>query len=137
MKITIICDVPLKENNGTAIAALNLIHFLKKQGHLLKIICPESDIPLLEDEIRVPKINFFFFNGYVEKNGVTLGKPEKKILRAAIEDADVVHLLVPFALSRAAIKIARPLGIPLTASFHCQAENLSNHIKLMNNQWFN
>lgn len=101
MKITIICDVPLKENNGTAIAALNLIHFLKKQGHLLKIICPESDIPLLEDEIRVPKINFFFFNGYVEKNGVTLGKPEKKILRAAIEDADVVHLLVPFALSRA------------------------------------
>ena len=78
MKITIICDVPLKENNGTAIAALNLIHFLKKQGHFLKIICPESDIPLLEDEIRVPKINFFFFNGYVEKNGVTLGKPEKK-----------------------------------------------------------
>ena len=137
MKITIICDVPLKENNGTAIAALNLIHFLKKQGHLLKIICPESDIPLLEDEIRVPKINFFFFNGYVEKNGVTLGKPEKKILRAAIVGADVVHLLLPFALSRAAIKISRSLGIPLTASFHCQAENLSNHIKLMNNQWFN
>lgn len=63
--------------------------------------------------------------------------PRKKSSGRAIEDADVVHLLVPFALSRAAIKIARPLGIPLTASFHCQAENLSNHIKLMNNQWFN
>lgn len=35
MKIAIICDVPLKENNGTAIAALNLIRFLKN-----------ADIPL-------------------------------------------------------------------------------------------
>lgn len=50
---------------------------------------------------------------------------------------DVVHLLVPFSLSRAAVKIARSLGVPITASFHCQAENVSNHIKMMNNQWFN
>lgn len=137
MKIAIICDVPLKENNGTAIAALNLIRFLKKRGHSLTIVCPESDIPKMEDEIRVPKINFLFLNGYVEKNGVTLARPEKKILKKVIENADVVHLLVPFSLSRAAIKIAHSLGVPVTASFHCQAENISNHLKLMNNQWFN
>lgn len=137
MKIAIICDVPLKENNGTAIAALNLIRFLKKRGHSLIIVCPESDIPKMEDEIRVPKINFLFLNGYVEKNGVTLARPEKKILKKVIENVDVVHLLVPFSLSRAAVKIARSLGVPITASFHCQAENVSNHIKLMNNQWFN
>lgn len=137
MKIAIICDVPLKENNGTAIAALNLIHFLKKRGHSLTIVCPESDIPKMEDEIRVPKINFFFLNGYVEKNGVTLARPEKRILKKVIENVDVVHLLVPFSLSRAAVKIARSLGVPITASFHCQAENVSNHIKMMNNQWFN
>ena len=123
MKIAIICDVPLKENNGTAIAALNLIRFLKKRGHSLIIVCPESDIPKMEDEIRVPKINFLFLNGYVEKNGVTLARPEKRILKKVIENVDVVHLLVPFSLSRAAVKIARSLGVPITASFHCQAEN--------------
>ena len=137
MNITIVCDVPLKENNGTVVAAMNLIRFLKKQGHALTIVCPESDVPLLEGEVRVPKINFLFLNGYVEKNGVTLGKPQKKVLRAAIENADVVHLLIPFILARAALKIAKELDIPVTASFHCQAENLSNHLKMMNNQWFN
>lgn len=91
----------------------------------------------MEDEIRVPKINFLFLNGYVEKNGVTLARPEKRILKKVIENVDVVHLLVPFSLSRAAVKIARSLGVPITASFHCQAENVSNHIKMMNNQWFN
>lgn len=137
MKITIICDVPLKENNGTAIAALNLIRFLKERGHELTIVCPESDLPVMEGEVRVPKINFLFLNGYVEKNGVTLARPQKKLLRAAIENADVVHLLIPLVLARSAVKIARSLHIPLTASFHCQAENLSNHLKMMNNKWFN
>lgn len=137
MNITIVSDIPLKENNGTAVAAMNLIRYLKKQGHRLTIVCPDSDLPVMEGEVRVPKINFLFLNGYVEKNGVALGKPQKKILRSAIEGADVVHLLVPFILSRAALKITRELGIPVTASFHCQAENLSNHLKMMNNQWFN
>ncbi len=137
MKITIICDIPLKENNGTAIAAMNLIRFLKKQGHTLVVVSPESDIPKLDEEVRVPKINFLFLNNYVEKNGVTLGKPQKKVLAAAIENADVVHLLMPLILSRAALKIARALDVPVTASFHCQAENFSNHLKMMNNQWFN
>ena len=52
MKIAIICDVPLKENNGTAIAALNLIRFLKKRGHSLIIVCPESDIPKMDFPTR-------------------------------------------------------------------------------------
>lgn len=137
MKITIVSDIPLKENNGTAVAAVNLIRFLKERGHELTVVCPESELPMMDCEVRVPKINFLFLNGYVEKNGVALGKPQKKVLRSAIEGADVVHLLVPFILSRAALKIAAELGIPVTASFHCQAENLSNHLKLMNNQWFN
>ena len=87
MNITIVCDVPLKENNGTVVAAMNLIRFLKKQGHALTIVCPESDVPLLEGEVRVPKINFLFLNGYVEKNGVTLGYPEGDVGRIKTQQA--------------------------------------------------
>ena len=137
MNVTIICDVLGEPNNGTTIATLNLIHYLTDKGHRVKIVSADADTTGKENYYTVPALNLGPFNAALKRNGVRLAKSDKKILTQAIEDADVVHLLVPFALSRAAIKIARPLGIPLTASFHCQAENLSNHIKLMNNQWFN
>lgn len=33
MKILVVCDVLGKENNGTTIAAMNLIRYLKSRGH--------------------------------------------------------------------------------------------------------
>ena len=33
MKITIVCDVLGEENNGTSVAAMNLIRYLTEKGH--------------------------------------------------------------------------------------------------------
>ena len=33
MTITIVCDILGEENNGTTIACMNLIRFLRAQGH--------------------------------------------------------------------------------------------------------
>ena len=43
MKIAIVCDVLGEENNGTTIAAMNLIRFLKKQGHEVRVVCADQD----------------------------------------------------------------------------------------------
>ena len=43
MKIAIVCDVLGEENNGTTIAAMNLIRYLKKQGHEVRIICADKN----------------------------------------------------------------------------------------------
>ena len=43
MKISIICDVLGAENNGTTIAAMNLIRSLKAKGHDVKVVCPDED----------------------------------------------------------------------------------------------
>ena len=137
MKITIICDVLGRENNGTTIAAMNLIRSLKSKGHDVTVVCPDEDKKGLEGYVVMPKRSFGIFDNYVEKNGVTIAKADEDALRRAIEGADVVHLLVPFMMSWASVKIARELGIPLTASFHCQAENLSAHLFLMNARHFN
>lgn len=137
MKITIICDVLGRENNGTTIAAMNLIRSLKSKGHNVTVVCPDEDKKGLEGYVVMPKRSFGILDGYVEKNGVTIAKADEETLRHAIEGADVVHLLVPFMMSWASVRIARELGIPLTASFHCQAENFSAHVFLMNSEHFN
>ena len=132
MKIAIVCDVLGAENNGTTIAAMNLIRSLREKGHQVRVVCPDPERRGQRDFYVVPTYNFGPLNGYVAKNGVRLAKPDKTVLSQALSGVDVVHLLVPFGLSRAAAAIAEAKHIPITASFHCQAENFTNHIFMMN-----
>lgn len=68
------------------------------------------------------------FQNYVEKNGVTLAKPEREVINAALDGADVVHIMMPFSLGQATAKIAQKKHIPISAGFHLLAENISTHV---------
>lgn len=132
MLVTVVCDVLGEANNGTTIAALNLIRSLRQKGHRVRVVSADKSRAGQPDNFVLPTRSFGIFNGYVAKNGVSLARPVRETLEAAIDGADVVHAIVPFALGHAAAKICREKGIPITAGFHCQAENFSNHIFLMN-----
>ncbi len=136
MKVTIICDVLGEANNGTTLAAKNLINYLKSSGHEVTVVSPDNSGE--EGYISVEPLNLgIVCNWILHMNGVLPGKPDKAVLRNAICDADVVHLLLPFPLSITAVKIAKELGKPVTASFHCQAENITAHLGLMNSEALN
>lgn len=126
-----------EENNGTTIAAMNLIRSLQAKGHQVSVVCPDQNRKGTQGFYVVPVYNLGPFNNYVAKNGVSLGKPVRTILEKALEHADVIHIMMPFALGRAAVKYARAHNIPVTAGFHCQAENLTNHFFMMNDKLAN
>ena len=131
MTITVVCDVLGKENNGTTVAAMNLIRFLKEQGHTVRIVCGDQDKVGQEGVFVVPNYDFGrLLNAYVEKVGVTIAKPDEHIIRQALTGADVVHVMVPLSLGLHTAKIAREMDIPITAGFHMQAENLTSYVKL-------
>lgn len=132
LKIAVICDVLGEANNGTTIAALNLIRTLREKGHEVRVVCPDADCAGEPGYYIVPKYDFHIFNEYVEKNGVTPAKLDTRVLEAAIHDVDVIHVMIPFALGKAAAHYANDHGIALTAGFHCQAENITNHVFLQN-----
>lgn len=48
--------------------------------------------------------------------------------------ADVVHFMMPFALSRVGLRIAKEMGKPVTAAFHVQPENITSTIHLGKNK---
>lgn len=134
MNITVICDVLGEANNGTTVAALNLINSLKEKGHNVKVVCPDKEREGQQNFFVVPVRNCgFIINKILENNNVKLSKPDEKILTKAIKDADAVHIICPFVLGRRAIKIAQKFNIPVTAGFHCQAENFTAHIGFMKN----
>ena len=128
MVITIVCDVLGRANNGTTIAALNLIDALKKRGHTVRVVCSDAERKGQEGFYVVPTLDLGPFNNYLKKNGVTLAKADRRVIGEAIDGADVVHYMVPFSMGAKAARLAHKRGIPVTAGFHCQAENFTSHI---------
>jgi len=131
MIITFICDVLGQENNGTTIATMNVIRSMEEKGHTVRVVCPDEDKRGLPNYFIVPRINFGPFDNYVKKNGVVLAKADLDILYEAIKGADVVHCNLCGSLSAKSVELAHAMGIPVTASFHAQAENFTNHVGLM------
>ena len=131
MIITIVCDVLGQENNGTTIAAMNLIRYLESQNHTVKILCSQQENPD-NNFYMVESRDFWIFNDYVKKNGVSLAKPDEDIIAKAIDGSDIVHIMLPFALGRKSAEYAYSKHIPVTAGFHVMAENYSSHICMKN-----
>ena len=137
MKIVIVCDVLGKKNNGTTIAAYNLIDYLKSKGHDVKVVCCDEDKQNQEGFIILDKLNLGPLNKIVERNGVTLPKTDRNVILDAFYECDIVHIMLPFPMGITACKIAKKLGKPVTAGFHCQAELVSSHLGLMNCKFAN
>ena len=131
MIIPVVCDVLGEENNGTTIAAMNLIRFLKKQGHTVKVLCADQNKKGQEGFYVVPNKSFGkLLDKYVANIGVSLAKADKDIVTSALQGSDLIHIMLPFSLGMCSVKIAKELNIPVTAGFHMQAENLTSYIKL-------
>lgn len=131
MTITVVCDVLGAENNGTTIAAMNLIRFLKSQGHTVRILCGDEDKKGQDGYYVVPNYNLGkLLNAFVKKVGVKLARPVKSIIEEVLDGTDLVHIMVPLALGLATVKIAKEKGLPITAGFHMQAENLTSYLKV-------
>lgn len=132
MKITIVCDVLGQPNNGTSIAAYNLIGYLRSRGHEVTVVCCDADKKGESGFKIVPTLDLGpLINAALARNEVVPAKADHKILEDAIKGADVVHLLMPFPLSWEAVKICERNGIPMTSSFHVQAENFTCHLGMM------
>ncbi len=129
--ILIVCDVLGEENNGTTIAAMNLIRHFRSRGYTVRVLCPDEDKVGKEGYYVIPKLNLGrALNAYVKKAGVTLAKADEKIIREALCGVDHAHIMLPFAVGSKTAKIAKELGISVTAGFHMQAENFTSYIKL-------
>lgn len=133
MIVTVVCDVLGEENNGTTVATMNLVRYLKSRGDTVRILCADQSRKNDKNVYTVPNIDFgILLKAFVNKVGVSLAKPDEDIVRNAIIGADIVHIMFPLQLGIVSVKIATELGIPITAGFHMQAENFTAYFKLNN-----
>ena len=58
MVACIVCDVLGEKNNGTTLAATNLIDYLKSRGHEVRVVCCDKDKNGKENYYVTPTFNF-------------------------------------------------------------------------------
>lgn len=131
MKITIIAEVLGEANNGTTIACLNLINYLKSKGHEVKVVCPDQDKKNKEGYYILDRIKNNLVYNIAKKNNVILPRFDKNIIYEAVKDADVVHILLPLFIARKTSKYVKSLNIPISSSFHAQAQNFTAQFHIL------
>lgn len=139
MKILLVTDQYYMANNGTTITARRFAAVLRAHGHEVRVISygtPEQADPAYPGYL-LKKQYIPIFDKLVCSQGMLFAKVDKGLLEQALRWADVAHFLTPFALSHAGIKLARKLGLPYTAAFHVQPENITSSIYLGNVGWIN
>ncbi len=131
MKIAIIIDQYLAETNGTTTSTRRFVQALREKGHEVRVITTEYSSSVERKDIYTVKERYVpVATEFAHKHGFQFAKPEKDLIRKVLTGVDVVHFLVPFKLEKVAYKIAQEMGIPCTAAYHVQAENVTSSIGL-------
>ncbi|MDD4796387.1 MAG: glycosyltransferase [Eubacteriales bacterium] len=134
MKILLVLDQFDSANNGTTISARRFADVLRRHGHQVRVVSTGQSGP---DKYCVPEVHLPLVDGLITSQGMVFAYPDKAVLRTAIAWADVVHFLLPFPLGRQGRRIAAQLGVPCTAAFHTQPENITYSIGLGKLDWVN
>ncbi|WP_343209637.1 glycosyltransferase [Anaerolentibacter hominis] len=128
MRVLLVMDQFDNDNNGTTITARRLASALRRHGHEVYVIGAgkKEDHKFVVKTYPLPPI----VKQLVTSQGMVFARPNRRTLREAICQVDVVHFLMPFRLSIKGLKIAEELGVPRTAAFHVQPENITYSICL-------
>ncbi len=122
LKILLVVDQFDSDNNGTTISARRFAEELKRHGNEVKT----ASIGKAADRYEMREFKLISIaDNIIKKQGMAFARPDRETLEQAIAWADVVHFLMPFWLSLSGLKIAERLGVPHTAAFHVQPENIT------------
>lgn len=127
MRIAFVMDDLSTCSNGTSLTARRYAEALRDQGHEVRLVGmgASGEDALAVDERHIPIVT-----PVSRACGFHFAKPDKRAVADALEGVDVVHLYLPFALEREALRQARAQHIPVSAAFHLQPQNVTYNARL-------
>ena len=131
MKIVLVVDQFDDANNGTTISGRRFAQALAAHGNQVRVIACGRPAA---NKYTVRTMRFpLAVEHLVSSQGMRLAVPNRHAFEKAAAWADVVHFLLPSPLSIMGLRHVEEIGVPHTAAFHCQPENITFSIHLGNN----
>ena len=131
MKVLIVTNNAYTRGNGLSTAVRNTVFNLQEYGVDVRLMAarnPDPDGPQPEFPLRHWKIPLF--EPVIRANGFCYAWIDLKVIREAVEWADVVHFEECFLLERIVRRIAVKRGKAITATYHLLAENITANLGL-------
>jgi glycosyltransferase involved in cell wall biosynthesis len=129
-----VIDAYNTNNNGTTISAKRFAEELNKRGHEVRFLAASKP---KEGVYGMKEFKIWPFTGLIHKHGFQFAKSNKKVIREAVEWADLIHCYMPFFLEYNTKKIADELGKPSTTAFHIQPQNITSGMGMGNVKFLN
>lgn len=117
--IAMVVDTSGNRGNGTSNSALQWAEELKRQGHTVRLV----GIGAPEYPARVNHVPLVSWAA--KKQQMQFAEPSDTLFRTAFQGVDVVHIYTPFRFGQHACKVAKQMGIAVTAGYHVQPENIT------------
>ena len=122
MRILLVLDQFDGANNGNTNSARRLRETLIRHGHEVRVAAEGESRP--DDKYGFPLYHLPIFDKLVTAQGFTFASRDRQKMKEAVAWADVVHVMMPFALGRSAALEAGRQNKPVTGAFHVQPENI-------------
>lgn len=126
MKILFVINNYYGHGNGLNSSARNAVNNLRKAGQDVRIISMKSENP--NDPVPdypLRKLNFPIFQKLIEKQSYCYAVSDGKMIRQALEWADVVHIEETFVLQWRTLNLAAKMGVPCVCTYHLHPENIT------------
>lgn len=130
MKVLFVVNNLYSRGNGLCNAVRRNIKELNKRGIETKVLSGPNHDGGIQPDFLLKDLYIPIFNSIVIKQGYSFAKANKKVIKEALEWADVVHIEEPFGIEVATVKLAKKMGVPCVATYHLHPENLFASIKL-------
>ena len=135
MKIVLVIDQFDDANNGTTISGRRFARALAAHGNQVRVIACGKPAAY---KYAVHQMHFLpVVEHLVSSQGMRLAIPNRHVFEKAAAWADVVHFMMPSPLGIAGLRWVERYGVPHTAAFHCQPENLTYSVHLGNSKRVN
>ena len=145
MRIVLVID-SWSPGNGGVVAARRMVAELQEKGHDVALVTTKT-AHSEEFEGDVFYVKGFYLPGIresLESMNFKFAKGDKRVLRQAYKNADVVHVQFPFFVAANAVRVAREMNVPVVGACHIQSQNLigamgkdKSFAEKMINFWFN
>ena len=135
LKLLFVINNLYTRGNGLSASARRTITLLRERGHDVRVLSSGSAeqaqaCNFTAPEFTLPAMRFPLADAIISAQGYAFAKPKRKVIKQAVDWADVVHLEEPFGLQARTAHAAKHAGKPVLATYHIHPENITATIHL-------
>lgn len=135
LKLLFVINNLYTRGNGLSASARRTITLLRERGHDVRVLSSGSAeqaqaCDFTAPEFALPARRFPLADAIISAQGYAFAKPKRKVIKQAVDWADVVHLEEPFGLQARTAHVAKRAGKPVLATYHIHPENITATIHL-------